>query len=265
MIIKDQVNRTLSLEKAPVRIISCVPSITEILFEFNPAGNIIGRTKFCIHPKPQIQQIPIIGGTKNLRLEEIKARKPDLIFANKEENQKDQIEELAKEFPCYVSDIPNVENTCAFIADLGLIFSKEDLAKRINQNIRKELNSTLKIHPVTALYLIWQKPYMSIGNDTYIHNMLMHSKFSNILGHKSRYPKIDIQEINQYKPEVILFSSEPFPFKQKHMDELQDKLDYTPKMLLVDGEMLSWYGARTQAGLEYGRKLRLSLTTTEHS
>jgi len=165
-----------------------------------------------------------------------------LIFANKEENQKDQIEELAKEFPCYVSDIPNVENTCAFIADLGLIFSK----------------STLKIHPVTALYLIWQKPYMSIGNDTYIHNMLMHSKFSNILGHKSRYPKIDIQEINQYKPEVILFSSEPFPFKQKHMDELQDKLDYTPKML-------SWYGARTQAGLEYGRKLRLSLTTTEHS
>ncbi len=259
MIIVDQLKRQIELSKTPIRVVSCVPSITELLFLFIPAEHIIARTKFCIHPKHIISRIPKIGGTKTLHLERIKALKPDLIIANKEENNKVQIDELANNFPTYVSDIHNLDSCKDFISDLGDIFSKTTIASNLISEIQNEISNTSNTSQKSALYLIWKDPYMTVGTYTYIHDIMTTSGFSNCIAPKTRYPKITVEQINSYRPEIILLSSEPFPFSDNHIVELKQNLDYSPKIILVDGEMFSWYGAKTLPGLKYARKLRQSL------
>ncbi len=259
MIIRDQLQRTITLDSIPKRIVSCVPSITELLFEFVPANSIVGRTKFCIHPKDQIVDIPKIGGTKTLNLDMIKNLNPDLIIANKEENVKLQIETLASSIPTYVSDVPDLKSTCKLIEDMGKMFSKDKLAESMVLEIARELDMPPNAPDLSALYLIWKEPYMSIGSDTYIHDVLINSGFTNAINHKKRYPVVTIDEINKLKPSLILLSSEPFPFAQKHIDELYKNLEYPCNIILVDGELFSWYGVKSINGLKYARKLRSTI------
>lgn len=223
-----------------MRIISTVPSITETLFDFDlDRTEIVGRTKFCIHPTKKVSEIDIVGGTKNLNLNKIKSLKPDLIIANKEENQKEQIEALMQDFNVWVTDIETLEDNEKFLTELGGKLHKQDLAEKFNieiSNFFKNLNAGKR---KKAAYLIWNNPYMTIGSDTFIHHILNKIGFDNIFDNQKRYPKINTGDLKN--AEYILLSTEPYPFKEKHKKEFET-LFPNSKIMIVDGEAFSWYG-----------------------
>jgi len=239
----DQLGRAISLVTPPKRIVSLVPSITELLYDLGLFDNIVGRTKFCVHPKAALRAIPKIGGTKNVNFDRVAALKPDLIIANKEENDKSQIEALNQHFPVWISDIANFGDAMEMIQCLGVLLRKKSVADKIVNDSTILLQKIKPAKSQRAAYLIWQKPYMTIGKDTYIHDMLLHTGYENIFGDQTRYPSFTLAELKERNPEIILLSSEPFPFKQKHIDELKLLFPNTP-IQLVDGEAYSWYGTR---------------------
>lgn len=251
----DQIGRNISLKKLPQRIISLVPSQTELLFDLGLKNEVVGITKFCVHPEDWFRKKTRVGGTKQLNLEIIRQLRPDLIIANKEENVKEQIDELGKDFPVWVSDVSNLEDAYFMIEQVGLITNKEHQANKIIIQIKENFsrfqtpNSRLR-----TTYLIWQNPYMSVGGDTFIHAMLEKAGFENIFSDKKRYPEITIEELQTADSQLIFLSSEPFPFKEKHRVELQKILPGT-KVILVDGEMFSWYGSRLQFAPAYFQQL----------
>lgn len=243
----DQTGATLQLTDTPKRIISLVPSQTELLFDLGLNEEVVGITKFCIHPTEWFRNKTRIGGTKDVKLDRVAALEPDLIIANKEENVKEQIESLREIAPVWTSDISNLDESLEMIKQIGSIVGKELEASSIIQKIE---NDFLKLEQQlidqkkrSCLYLIWKDPYMSVGGDTFIHDMLHRAHFTNLLANTTRYPEVSVETIQLLSPELIFLSSEPYPFKDKHIAELQAVLP-TSKILLVDGEMFSWYGSR---------------------
>lgn len=223
-----------------MKIISLVPSITETLFDFGLSSHeIIGRTKFCIHPKDKVLNVEKIGGTKNLHIERIKELNPELIIANKEENTKEQVEELMKHHEVWVTDIADFKDNITFITDLGNRLNKKNLAKDFNQKMQEILYKNRLSTPLKVAYLIWRNPYMTIGGDTYISDILTQLGFQNIFQESKRYPEIGLE--NLASADYIFLSSEPYPFQEKHIREIKDKLPHS-KIILVDGEVFSWYG-----------------------
>lgn len=222
-----------------MRIISLVPSITEALFDFGLTNKeIVGRTKFCIHPKDKVKNIPTIGGTKNIQIEAIKLLQPDLVIANKEENVKDQVEELMKFCTVWVTEIDTLEDNNQFIDELGQRLQQPKLALSWKQSIDRALRSKTQ-QPLTYTYLIWKKPYMTIGSDTFIHHVLEKLGLKNHHEILKRYPIIEVEDMKS--SDCIFLSTEPFPFKQRHVDELQAVFP-NKKITIVDGEAFSWYG-----------------------
>ncbi|MDF2933374.1 MAG: cobalamin-binding protein [Chryseobacterium sp.] len=242
-----------------MRVISLVPSITEALFDLGLTDNeIIGRTKFCIHPAEKIKNVEIIGGTKNLNIEKIKALEPDLILANKEENVKDQVETLMKDFKVVVYNTETIEDNYYLVKNLGLLFNKEEKAQIFNLKIYEILNGAKIDRKIKAAYLIWKNPYMTIGSDTFIHNILSEIGFENIFKNQTRYPEIQVEDLDE--ADVIMLSSEPFPFKEKHISELKE---FYPdkKIMIVDGEAFSWYGTHIAKCENYFKELIADFNT----
>ncbi len=236
-----------------MRIVSLVPSITETLFEFDLNHHqIVGRTKFCIHPEEKIRKVEIIGGTKNLNTEKIKDLKPDLIIANKEENTKEQVEILMKEFKVCVTDIQNIEDNRNFISELGILLQQNSVAEKINFETEKSFSGFETGSRKKAAYLIWKNPYMTVGSDTFIHEVMEKLGFENVFRNQLRYPIITAEELQN--TEYILLSSEPFPFREKHAEELK-KILPKAKIILVDGEAFSWFGSRPSKSGAYYRSL----------
>lgn len=223
-----------------MKIVSLVPSITEALFDLGLTENeVVGRTKFCIHPQDKIKNVSVIGGTKNINIEKVRTLQPDLIIANKEENVKDQVEALMDDFKVMVTNIDTIEDNYYLLKNLGKLFGKEERAQLFNLKIYDILNQTKLENPVRAAYLIWKNPYMTVGSDTFIHRILSEIGFENIFSNTTRYPQITTEDLAD--ADVIMLSSEPFPFKEKHIEEL--KLFYPDKkIMIVDGEAFSWYG-----------------------
>lgn len=253
----DQLGRKVIIAHPPKRIISLVPSITELLYDLELFENIVGRTKFCVHPKEVLRAVPKIGGTKNVNIDRVATLKPDLIIANKEENQREQIEELSQHFPVWISNISTFEEAMEMINALGIALDKEMEANKIVHDSTKLMAKLRPVKKQKAVYLIWQKPYMTIGKDTYIHDMLSHVGFDNVFGEQTRYPSFTLTELEERRPETILLSSEPFPFKQKHIDELKLIFPNTD-IQLVDGEAFSWYGTRFLKTLDYLTNLQIN-------
>ena len=237
-----------------MRIVSLVPSITESLFDFGLTEiEVVGRTKFCIHPKTLITNVPVIGGTKNLNLDKIKALKPDLIIANKEENEKLQIEELGKYFEIWLTNIENLQDNQNFLTELGTLLNKQGLALNFNEKINVIFDSSKELAPKKVAYLIWKNPYMTVGSDTFIHEIIEKIGFTNLFEDSKRYPEISVNQMKE--AEYVFLSSEPFPFQQKHIDELQKELPDS-KIILVDGEAFSWYGTHLSRCGDYFKTLR---------
>lgn len=257
----DQTGRTISLESPPQRIISLVPSQTELLFDLGLDEQVVGVTKFCVHPPEWFHSKTRVGGTKKLHPDIIHQLQPDLIIANKEENVKEQVEECAKNYPVWVSDVNNLADAYEMIEQVGLITGKAEKSIEIVTSIKKEFSPLRNMHSPTAggalrtCYLIWNDPYMTIGGDTFIDSMLEEAGFENVFKDQKRYPIVSIDDIINKKVDVLLLSSEPYPFKQKHIDQLQPLLPST-KIMLVDGEMFSWYGSHLLHAPRYFKELR---------
>ncbi|MGZ3756648.1 MAG: ABC transporter substrate-binding protein [Mucilaginibacter sp.] len=250
----DQLNRVIEVPSAPKRIISVVPSQTELLFYLGLGSEVIGITKFCVHPSAQFKTTLKVGGTKQLDIELIKRLNPDLIIANKEENERSQIEELMRYYPVWISDISNLDDAQAMISGVGQLVCRELEAANLNQLITSGFAQlpSIKTKPKVA-YFIWRKPYMVAGKNTFIDDMLNRCGLQNVFN-TERYPEVNTDCLIATNPDVVLLSSEPYPFKQKHIDEFKAMLPRA-KVLLVDGEMFSWYGSRLLKAPAYFGKM----------
>lgn len=248
MMVKDQMNRVVEIVNYPNRIVSLVPSITELLVYLGLEEKMVGITKFCVHPEHLLKTKTTIGGTKQINVEKIRKLEPDLIIGNKEENVKEQIEVLEKEFPVWMSDVNTYDDALKMIEKIGEITNTKNKAELLKNDITNKFDALQSSHTLLknkrVLYLIWYNPLIAVANDTFIHSMLEKSGMKNVLENKSRYIEVSVEDIQKLKPEYILLSSEPFPFKEKHKKELENNLNDEIKFLFVDGEMFSWYGVR---------------------
>ncbi|MFI5137468.1 MAG: ABC transporter substrate-binding protein [Sphingobacteriales bacterium] len=239
----DQIGREISLAAPPKRIVSVVPSQTELLFYLGLDQEIVGITKYCIHPADKFKTSAKIGGTKQLDIAGIKALKPDLIIANKEENDQSQIEELMMFCPVWVSDINDLSGAVDMIEKLGVLVNRESAANALSGLIKGRFDSlTMLQSPLRIAYFIWRKPYLVAGRGTFINNMLQKCGFTNAF-EQGRYPEVDAAMIADALPDVVLLSSEPYPFKEKHIAEFKALLP-SAVIKVVDGELFSWYGSR---------------------
>ena len=255
----DQLNRKVAVDSLkPLRIVSLVPSQTEFLHDIGLEEEVVGITKFCIHPKRWFKTKVRVGGTKNLNLNTIRSLKPTLILANKEENTQSQIEMLAKEYPVWISDISTFDEALDMMERIGHLVGKYEKAKSITDKLRYiKLNSLPIVASRSTLYVIWQNPTMVAGVDTFIHSMMELAGFQNVVA-LARYPELSLQEIERMNPDYVFLSSEPYPFKEKHRDEWQALLPKA-KIKLVDGELFSWYGSRMLHSFDYFRALNEEL------
>jgi ABC-type Fe3+-hydroxamate transport system substrate-binding protein len=252
--ITDQTGQTIALKTYPQKIISVVPSQTELLYSLGLDKETIGITKFCIHPDEWFKSKTRVGGTKTLNLEIIRQLGPDIILANKEENTEEQVKALCKDYPVYISDIKNLDDALKMIEDIGLITNRITKAKEVTAEIKINFSRLTAVANFKSCYLIWQKPYMAAGGDTFINDMMKRCGLINVLAHKNRYPETTIEELNTLNCELMLLASEPFPFKEKHMQEVKAN-GFKGKIMLVDGEMFSWYGSRLLQAPGYFQQL----------
>ena len=256
---KDQIGRELNLEKTPKRIVTLVPSQTELLFDMGLEEEIVGITKFCVHPLHFKSTKKVVGGTKKVHYAKIKELNPDFILCNKEENAQDMLEELEKIAPVYFSDVKTIEDSLHLISDLGAILDRRFEAEKISSKIKFHLQDFkvfMKEQPVRkAAYFIWAKPWMVAGKDTFINELLRLNKFENIYEAKGRYPEVEIKKIRlEGDPEIVMLSSEPFPFKDEHAFEL-GRCTHHGTTIFVDGEMFSWFGSRLIKAFPYFKQI----------
>ncbi len=262
--LQDQLGTNHIFETTPERIVSLVPSQTELLYDLGLEESIVGITKFCVHPFHFKSTKKIIGGTKKVHFEKIRLLQPDIIIANKEENTLEIVEQLSKICPVWVTDIITLEDNLKMISDFGILFNKRTEAQKWSDKINfahKDFVDFIKDKEVQkTAYFIWANPYMVAGNNTFINEMLKLNNFQNIYENREeRYPEIIIQKMRiQGDPDLVLLSSEPFPFTDEHAFEI-GRFTHHAKTVFVDGEMFSWYGSRLIKAFEYFKKLHESI------
>lgn len=243
----DQMGREVNFSFPPKRVISLVPSQTEFLVDIG--APLVGRTKFCVHPEDRVSSIPVIGGTKNFQFDKIKELQPDLIIGNKEENYQEGIEELSKHFPVWMSDIYSLQDSLEMMEKLGEICDLKEPAEKIIYQCNASLTKVKGKSSGKVVYLIWKSPWMAAGKNTFIDYLLSHLGYENLVS-SERYPALSDEQIAVLNPEKILFSSEPFPFKETHIMEAKKRWP-DAQCQLVDGELHSWYGSRLR---KWGKK-----------
>lgn len=246
------------------RIISLVPSQTELLVDLGLKTSLVGVTKFCVHPSDLRKEIIVVGGTKQVNFQKIKALNPDIILCNKEENTLDMVEELQNITRVEVSEVNTFDDALNLIQFYGDLFDVKPLAQAIIKNIKAERSKFKKIQynklQVKVAYFIWQDPYMVAANNTFINSMIEEAGFSNIFDDRSRYPEIRLSQPILKQAEVILLSTEPFPFKAKHVRLFKAQFP-VKKVMIVNGELFSWYGSRLQLAFDYFGSLYEKLNT----
>lgn len=248
----------MSIDKKYKRIISLVPSQTELLVDLGLEENILGVTKFCIHPTHLTKTKNIVGGTKNIKIEKIKELQPDIILCNKEENTKEIVEACQQIAFTHVSDIFTLTDSLELISLYGSFFEKQAEANKMISVLKSKIidfkKSVANKKKPKVAYFIWRTPWMVAANNTFINHLLELNKFENVYAKEERYPEVNIKELQNKKPELILLSSEPFPFKEKHIIEIKEHTsNSTP--ILVDGEYFSWYGSRLLKAFDYFKEL----------
>lgn len=258
-IFNDQLGNKISIRQPLQRIVSLVPSQTELLYDLGLDKEVAGITKFCIHPEHWHRDKTRVGGTKTIDIEKIKDLEPDLIIANKEENTEEQVRILQSFAPVWISDVNDLDDALQMISAIGEMTGKASESLQLTRMIGERFNELRQQvirsqHQPAAAYLIWKDPYMAAGGKTFINDMMGRCGLQNVFSEKQRYPEITPGEIKDSGCELLLLSSEPYPFKEKHVKELASLLPGV-KIILVDGEMFSWYGSRLQYAPEYFKNL----------
>ncbi len=251
----DQMQHTIRLDHLPERIISLVPSQTELLIDLGLEERLIAVTKFCIHPSTLRRKKIIIGGTKQLHIQKILDLQPDLIIGNKEENEAQQILELQRKATVWMSEIYTLQDAFNMIAKIGELTETVEKAEQLVVDIQQKFNALVTVPKQNkkTLYLIWRDPYMVAGKNTFIDHLLELCGWENVV-RENRYPSLDTAMIQQLNPQLILLSSEPYSFKEKHIRELK-KICPSAEIRLVDGEMFSWYGSRLRYAPAYFQQI----------
>ena len=229
-----------------MRIISLVPSLTEYLWALGLEQEVVGITKFCIHPKAWWQHKTRVGGTKKVNFEAIDTLQPTLIIANKEENTKEDIEQLQLKYDVLLTDITSLEEAYRYLLEIGKKVQREEKSLSLVGQIQTDFQCAGNLaQGATFLYLIWKDPYFVVGPQTYIHALLTYFGLVNSC-EIERYPELEQvlndKDIQSVLPDYIFLSSEPFPFEAKHKEEVQ-VLFPSAKIVLIDGEICSWYGS----------------------
>ena len=259
MTYQDQIGQTLHFMNCPKRIISLVPSQSEFLWDLGLREELVGITKFCVQPEEMFRSVERVGGTKDLHLEKIRALKPDLIIANKEENDALQIRTLQSEFNVWVSDIIDFNGAYAMMLSLGEILNRQEAAQEMVDSIKAQLSGIKKTMPSGKVaYFIWNNPYMLAAKNTFIDFVITEIGFTNAVEHLERYPVLSPEELMALQPDFCFLSSEPFPFNAQHAEAIQQLLPHA-KVIQVDGEMFSWYGSRLKHLPAYLKTLKLLL------
>lgn len=258
MKVRDQLNREIDISKQFTRIVSLVPSLTELIVALGLENELVGITKFCVHPQDLKSKKTIVGGTKKVHIDRVKALNPDLILCNKEENTLEIVKELEGITQVHVSNIITFEDSIDLVKDYGVLFSKSEIATNLASELISAKNifeRKLNSEKLRVAYFIWRKPWMVVGGNTFINSMLEINGWENIYKNaRSRYPEISLENLKEQKPDLILLSSEPFPFQQKHLDEIKEFSN--SRIEIVDGEFFSWYGSRQLKAFQYFQELQ---------
>lgn len=261
--LRDQLGYGFDFEQVPKRIVSLVPSQTELLYDLGLEESIVGITKFCVHPVHLKSTKTIVGGTKKVNVEKIQSLQPDIIICNKEENTLEMVASLREICPVWVTNIMTIEDNLKMISDFGQLFNRRTEAQKwIDKTLFAfyDFQSFIKDKPQKkCAYFIWKNPWMVAGSDNFINEMLIMNHFQNIYENKGRYPEIELKKIRlDGDPELVLLSSEPFPFKEEDAFEI-GRFTHHTKTVFVDGEMFSWYGSRLVKAFAYFKKLHQRL------
>ena len=245
-----------------MRIVSLCPSLTELVFDLGRGDDLVGRTKFCVHPAGRVERVESVGGTKNPKIARIVELAPDLVLLNEEENRREDAEALAAAgVRCHVSFPRDVNETAQMVRDIGTALGRPAEAERIAADIERRAarvrESARQAPAVRYAYLIWRNPWMVAGGDTFVTSMLALPGGVNVFAaHPERYPTVTPDSLATADPDVVLLSSEPFPFKEKHAEELAAAAGLPrDRMTFVDGEYLTWHGSRTPDGVDYAERV----------
>jgi len=253
--VMDALGRPVRVTAPPQRVVSLVPSQTELLADLGLDAEVVGVTKFCVHPAHWRGVKAVVGGTKSVDTEAIAALSPDLVLVNKEENTRETVEALAQVAPVYVTDVHHLPGALEMIRAVGRLVGRADPAERLAAEIRDGFDALPVFPSARVAYLIWRGPYMAAGGGNFIDDMLTRAGFENALAHRPRYPEVTVETLRGAQLDRLLLSSEPFPFGPKHVEALSAALPGV-SVELVDGELFSWYGSRIRRTPAYLRALR---------
>lgn len=241
-----------------MRIVSLCPSLTELVFDLGLGESLVGRTKFCVHPADRVDRIEKVGGTKNPKIERIVELSPDIVLLNEEENRVEDAEALAAAgVPCHTSMPVTVDETAGMVRSIGAAVERPEAAERIATEIERRAarvrDAAARKPPASYAYLIWREPIMTVSDDTFVASLLGLAGGRNVFGSaEERYPTISAGTLATADPDGVLLSTEPFPFDERYRDELVEATGLPAERFhVVDGELLSWHGSRTPAGIDY--------------
>jgi ABC-type Fe3+-hydroxamate transport system substrate-binding protein len=245
-----------------VRIVSLCPSLTELVFALERGDQLVGITDWCVHPAERVGAIEKVGGTKTPKIARIVELAPEVVLLNEEENRVEDADALrAAGVHCHVSFPRTLDETAAMVRDIGAELGRAPEAERIARDIQRRAervrHDAAGQRAVPFAYLIWRKPWMAVNGDTFASALLSLAGGTNVFGAApSRYPEIALDELAARRPELVLLCTEPFPFEEKHIDELATATGLPrSRFRIADGEYLSWHGSRTPDGIDYAEQL----------
>lgn len=245
-----------------MRIVSLCPSLTELVFDLGAGDSLVGITRFCVHPEHGVGRVEKVGGTKTPSIGRIVELNPDLVLLNEEENRVEDARALtAAGLSCHVSFPKTAIETAAMVRSIGEAVHRpaeaEAVARDIEMEARRAREGAERKPAVRYAYLIWRRPLMSVSDDTFIADLFRLGGGANVFGERPRrYPVVEVRELAAAAPHAVFLSTEPFPFREEHVDEISRATALAPEIFhIVDGELLSWHGSRTPAGIAYAAEL----------
>ena len=255
-----------------MRIVSLCPSLTELVFDLGRGDELIGRTKFCIHPADRVESVEKVGGTKNPKIDRIIDLAPDIVLLNEEENRREDADALETAgIRCHVSFPHTALETAAMVRSIAAAIDASQQGDRIARDIETRHERVVRAaegrSPVSFAYLIWREPWMTVNGDTFVSALIADAGGHNVFASGAdRYPTITPIELRDASPDVVLLSTEPFPFKPSHAEELASLSGLSrDRLRIVDGELLSWHGSRTPAGIDYAEQVIDDARATLHA
>lgn len=247
----DATGYSVTLAGPAQRIVSLVPSQTELLHDLGLDAEVVGITRFCVHPPEWRRTKSRIGGTKDVRVEQVRSLAPDLVIANREENVKEQVEALRGFCPVWTSDVNDLPGALEMILSIGRLTGREGEAGNMARSIDDGFAAIGRYErPARTAYLIWKDPWMAAGGGTFIDDMMRRCGFSNVFADRPRYPVTSLDELAASGAQRVLLSSEPYPFRERDLEAVRQELPRA-EVSLVDGEMFSWYGSRLRETARY--------------